>query len=128
MKSSDANFAAALIACALALVALAESAAAPEASASQHASAAPGPAHVHELLDGETLELNAVDATDLVLLPGGGPKLAERIVKERTRRGAFGSVDELLSVKGVGPQTLARLRPWLRLDAAHRQLSDRTAR
>lgn len=123
MKSSNAEFAAALIACALALLALAESGATPEASPGRSGLAqqtAP-PAHVRELLEGETLELNAANAADLTLLPGVGPKLAQRIVAERGRRGGFERVDDLLAVKGVGPATLARLRPWLRV-------SDRTAR
>lgn len=124
MKSSNADFAAALIACALALLALAESAATPAANVARSVAPGPAPAHVRELLAGETLELNSADAADLRLLPGVGPKLADRIVAERVRRGGFGRVDDLRSVKGVGPATLARLRPWLRVSGP---VSDRTA-
>ena len=113
MNSSQAQLAAGLIACALALVALAQSAKEPAFVEPPPRAAAP--AQVRELLRGETLELNAASATDLELLPGVGPKLAERIVAERTRRGGYRSVDELSAVKGVGPHTLARLRPWLRV-------------
>lgn len=113
MLSSQAQLAAGLIACALALVALAQSAAEP---AFQDPAPAPAPrAQVRELLQGQTLELNSASAADLELLPGVGPKLAERIVAERMRRGGFRSLDELRAVKGVGPHTLARLRPWLRV-------------
>jgi competence protein ComEA len=61
------------------------------------------------------VELNRASVNDLVLLPGIGPKLAQRIVAERERRGHFASVDELGQVKGVGPATLARIKPLLRV-------------
>jgi competence protein ComEA len=70
---------------------------------------------VVRLRKGEPLELNQASASDLVLLPGVGPKLAARIIDERVRRGGFTQVDELRRVKGVGPAVLARVRPLLRV-------------
>ncbi len=62
------------------------------------------------LLLGLRLDLNLADQADLEALPRIGPVLARRILEARRAR-AFGSVDELRRVKGIGPVMLARLRP-----------------
>lgn len=62
------------------------------------------------------VNINRADSLELRDLPGIGPALARRIIEER-ERGAFRSVDELTRVSGIGPATLARLRPWV---AVHR--------
>ena len=59
------------------------------------------------------LDVNLASAAELERLPGVGPALAARIVEARTRDGPFGSVDDLLRVRGVGGATLERLRPRL---------------
>jgi competence protein ComEA len=59
------------------------------------------------------LDLNAATKEQLEELPGVGPSLAARILAERLRIGRFASVDDLLSVRGIGEATLARLRPLL---------------
>jgi competence protein ComEA len=59
------------------------------------------------------LDLNRADQEDLERLPGIGPGLAARIIDSRSRRGVFGSVDDLRRVRGIGETTLARLRPLL---------------
>jgi competence protein ComEA len=60
---------------------------------------------------GIPLDLNADPAEDLAALPEIGPLRARRIVEHRERRGAFKSVSGLLAVEGIGPATLARVRP-----------------
>jgi competence protein ComEA len=59
---------------------------------------------------GGRIDVNAADAALLETLPGVGPVLAARIVAYRDSVGRFASPDELLSVRGVGEATLARLR------------------
>lgn len=61
------------------------------------------------------LELNSADAGTLMALPGVGPVLAARIVAHREREGPFMAVDSLLSVSGIGPATLDRIRPLVRV-------------
>lgn len=61
-----------------------------------------------------TVDLNTADSAALVALPGIGPALAGRILAHR-RRGRFQRVDELLEVRGIGPATLERLRPRVRV-------------
>jgi len=49
----------------------------------------------------------------LMALPGIGRSRAAEIVLYRVRHGAFGDVEQLVEVDGIGPETLARLRPFL---------------
>ncbi|MCP3177174.1 helix-hairpin-helix domain-containing protein [Desulfuromonas sp. KJ2020] len=46
---------------------------------------------------------------DWTVLPGVGPKLAERIEKDRQKNGDFGSLEALQRVKGIGPK---RINSW----------------
>ena len=57
------------------------------------------------------IDLNHASEAELERLPGVGPSLARRISEYRTKHGAFASVDSLVRVAGIGPATLARLRP-----------------
>lgn len=60
-----------------------------------------------------TVNINTADVTQLVLLPGIGPKAADSIVAYRSSAGDFTSIDDLVKVKGIGPKTLEKLRPYL---------------
>lgn len=60
------------------------------------------------------LDPDRATAADWERLPGIGPALAARIVADRAARGAFGNPEGLLRVRGIGPRTLERLRPYLR--------------
>lgn len=57
-----------------------------------------------------SLDVNRATKQDFDALPGIGPKLAERIVEYRQSVGAFHSLDELRSVKGIGKKKLERIR------------------
>lgn len=59
------------------------------------------------------LDLNAATRDQLVALPGIGPSRAEAILALRESRGRLESVEDLRSVRGIGPATLERLRPLL---------------
>jgi competence protein ComEA len=63
------------------------------------------------------IDLNRAERSELEQVPHVGPKLAEAIDTHRKQKGPFRSVDELRDVKGVGPATLDKLRPYLRVDA-----------
>ncbi len=56
------------------------------------------------------VNINTADVTTLDTLPRIGPAIAQRIVDWRAANGAFTSVDDLLSVSGIGDAILAGLR------------------
>ena len=64
---------------------------------------------------GEPIDVNTASAADLELLPRVGPALAARIVADRERNGRFTHLDELDRVSGIGPRTVQRLAPLLRV-------------
>lgn len=59
---------------------------------------------------GAKVNLNTATAEQLDTLPGVGPVTAQAILAWRDTNGRFGSVDDLLDVKGIGDATLAELR------------------
>ena len=64
---------------------------------------------------GIPISINGETADGLTSVPGIGPKMAQKIIRERNRRGGFKSLEDLLSVQGVGPLIYLKLRPWLAL-------------
>lgn len=57
------------------------------------------------------IDLNRATETDLKRLPGIGPKIAARILAYRDEHGPFATVDALAKVSGIGPRTVAKLKP-----------------
>ena len=63
----------------------------------------------------ELLDLNRAGIEELQELPGIGPALAARILESRSTDGRFQVPEDLLRVRGIGPATLDRLRPLIRV-------------
>ena len=59
------------------------------------------------------VDANRADWPELIQLPGVGQVLAERWIAERERGGEFRSIEDLSRVRGIGPRTLDRIRPYL---------------
>ena len=59
------------------------------------------------------VDMDIASAQEIEALPRIGPALARRIVANRDSFGAFGSLDKLRRVKGMGPASLDRLAPLL---------------
>lgn len=80
----------------------------PEAPAEPAEPAAPAPGDLQPPAPGEQPRLNINSATleELVDLPGVGKALAERILEYRDEHGSFATVDDLLAVRGIGPNLL----------------------
>jgi competence protein ComEA len=60
-------------------------------------------------IDGR-IDINLADAALLESMPGIGATLAQRIITYRETQGPFGSVEELLAVKGIGASILEEVR------------------
>ena len=59
------------------------------------------------------LDINVATLDQLMTLPGIGPARATAVVEWRKVNGAFKSVDQLVSVKGIGQKTLERIRSYI---------------
>lgn len=62
------------------------------------------------------LDVNAANWVEWMQLEGVGETTARNIVADRERNGPFRSVDDVARVKGIGPATLEKMRPWLRYE------------
>lgn len=67
-----------------------------------------------ELALGVPLDVNRASAAQLEALPGVGPALAGRVVRERERGGPFADVADLQRVHGVGPARIQALTGLVR--------------
>jgi competence protein ComEA len=65
---------------------------------------------------GQPVDLNRASRQQLQTLPGIGPKMADAILAARAGK-PFASVEDLRRVKGIGPKTLERLRPHIRVES-----------
>lgn len=57
-----------------------------------------------------TVSMSSASSEELAALPGVGPVLAQRIIDHREARGRFETMEDLLSVSGIGEAKLAALR------------------
>jgi competence protein ComEA len=62
---------------------------------------------------GISIYLNSESEMGLTAIPGIGRGLAKAIVEERTKRGGFKSLKELLSVNGIGEKLYRKITPYL---------------
>jgi competence ComEA-like helix-hairpin-helix protein len=62
------------------------------------------------------VSLNRADSELLMTLPGIGPRLAERIIALREKKGRFESIEELLQIPGISSRKLSFLAPLVHCD------------
>lgn len=67
----------------------------------------------YKLTLGIPISLNEETLEGLTAIPGIGPKLAGAIVCERSKREGFQRLDEILSVRGIGPALFNKISPYL---------------
>ena len=58
----------------------------------------------------DTIDVNRASVDQLVTLKGIGPVYAERIVDYRAEHGRFDSVRDLTDLQGIGDKTVAAIR------------------
>jgi comEA protein len=59
------------------------------------------------------ININTANSEELQQVPGIGPVTADKILQMRKSYGAFKSVDDLLSIKGLGKKRLEKMRKYL---------------
>lgn len=74
-----------------------------------------GPAGAEGAEPAGPVDLNSAGMAELETLPGVGPATARKILEERSRRGGFRSVQDLLRVPGIGERRFAELRDRVRV-------------
>jgi competence protein ComEA len=65
--------------------------------------------------DSVRIDINRADRGELMMLPGIGPSLADRILDYREAHGPFEGLADLRKVPGIGPATLEKLRPRIQM-------------
>jgi len=69
----------------------------------------------HRVTLGMPVSINIESEEGLTAVPGIGPLLARSIVKARTERGGFESLEELKSVHGIGDKTYNKIIGYVTL-------------
>jgi competence protein ComEA len=59
------------------------------------------------------IEINRATWVEWMQLEGIGEIMGKRIVQDREERGPFTSIDDVQRVSGIGPKTMAAIRPHL---------------
>ena len=59
------------------------------------------------------ININRANSEELQQVPGIGPATAEKILQMRKSYGAFKSIDDLLSIRGIGKKRLEKMRKYL---------------
>lgn len=75
-------------------------------------------AHMSEsLVFGLPIDVNTASAEALEAIPGIGPSLSAAILADRHHNGPFTRVEDLDRVRGIGPATVEKLRPFVMTSA-----------
>ena len=59
------------------------------------------------------ININTATAEQLILLPGIGEVLAQRIIQDRQENGPFQCVEDLVRVKGIGENSFNALKDYI---------------
>jgi competence protein ComEA len=64
----------------------------------------------------EKIDVNTAGVAELMLLPGIGRETALKIMEYRAENGAYGCVEELINVWGIGPKKLEKIRKYVTIE------------
>ncbi len=66
---------------------------------------------------GVPIDVNSASKSDLMAIRGIGPARASAIVEERETGGPFATVEDLARTHGIGPVTVERMAPYVRVQS-----------
>ncbi len=84
------------------------------ASVSERASSSSGSEKLRNPGEG-TVNINTAGIEEMQRLPGVGPATAQKIIDYRNSIGSFKNAEQLIDVKGIGPKTFEKMRPFISL-------------
>lgn len=73
------------------------------------------------------VDVNSVDTTELIALPGIGSKLAQRIISFRDKLGGFYATDQIGETYGLPDSTFQKLKPYLQVHGEPKKFNINTA-
>lgn len=59
------------------------------------------------------IDINSADEQTLCLLPGIGPRTAEKIIAYREENGPFAIIEEIQAVNGIGPAKYEAIKQYI---------------
>lgn len=80
------------------------------------------PASKTKLSEGQTLDINSVNAKALKKIPGVGDTFAKRILEYRELLGGFTNIEQLLEVKGISSKKFENISPFLIIKKSNRKI------
>ena len=69
------------------------------------------------------ININTATEQDLMLLPGIGPALAQRIIEYRETKGIFEAPEDLMLIKGIGTATYEKLSQYITIGGYYENFS-----
>ena len=60
------------------------------------------------------IDINAASTEELKVIPYMSDSIVQEIIRYRTEKGCFKSIDELSEIKGIGPAKLKRMKKYLK--------------
>ncbi|MFZ1320904.1 MAG: helix-hairpin-helix domain-containing protein [Ignavibacteria bacterium] len=62
------------------------------------------------------IDINSADISELTELPGIGESIAARIKEYRDKNKKFGSINEIMQVKGIGKKKFEKIKKYIKAD------------
>ena len=76
----------------------------------------PTESDISDALGNRKININKATTEELVLLPGIGETLAQRIIAYRQIHGNFSSIDDILNVEGIGEGKFSQISKYITVD------------